>query len=89
MRIALMIVTGTTLLTAASVSTASARVEAYPYCAVAGGNQGYENCHYPGLGACLAAVNAVGGYCQPNPRFVGYYDVRGEQPLRRKSRRPR
>lgn len=87
MRIGLMIATAAALaavLLSFSMSPASA--QPYPYCAIAGGYNSYENCHYPSFGACMAAVSGVGGFCQPNPRFLGYYDARGEQPLRRKRR---
>ena len=88
MRIGLIIATAASIAAAAlSRSAGTARAEVYPYCAVAGGNPGYENCHYPNFGACRAAVNAVGGFCQPNPRFVGYSDSSEDQPPRRRSRR--
>ena len=90
MRIALMIGTAAASATVLlSLSMSPARAQPYPYCAIAGGYNSYENCHYPSFGACMAAVSGVGGFCQPNPRFAGYYDARGEQPLRRKRRVPR
>jgi hypothetical protein len=88
MRIGLIIATvAGTAVAALSLSASVARAEVYPYCAVAGGSPGYENCHYPSFGACRAAVSAVGGFCQPNPRFVGYSDSADDQPPRRRSRR--
>ena len=77
------------LLATLAIPAGSAYAQPYPYCAIAGGYNSYENCHYPSFGACLAAVSGVGGFCQPNPRFVGYYDTSREQPLRRKPRRAR
>lgn len=90
MRIGLMIaIAATSAAVALSISGGPASAQPYPYCAIAGGYNSYENCHYPSFGACMAAVSGVGGFCQQNPRFAGYYDTRGEQPLRRKSRRVR
>jgi hypothetical protein len=88
MRIGLMIGTATaSVVVALGLATGTAGAAAYPYCAIAGGNPGYENCHYPNFGACMAAFSAVGGFCQPNPRFVGYSDPRDDQPPRRRSPR--
>ena len=41
----------------------------YPYCAVAGGYNAYENCGYATLNQCFASVSGVGGHCQENPRY--------------------
>jgi hypothetical protein len=60
---------------ALATTSLAGRAEAgssYPFCAVAGGYNSYENCTYPSFGACMAAVSGVGGHCQPNPRFDGY-----------------
>jgi hypothetical protein len=62
-----------------SVSGREASARDYAYCAVAGGFNSYENCGYPTLRACLAAVSGVGGSCQPNPRYDPrdrYFDQR-------------
>ena len=61
---------------------------AYPFCAVAGGYNSYENCTYPSFAACRAAVSGVGGNCAPNPRFDGYARDRYEDapPPRRRPR---
>ena len=60
------------------------------YCAVAGGRNSYENCGYYTLAQCRAAVSGVGGFCQPNPRFV-YTPYADEEPAyaprRQRSRR--
>jgi hypothetical protein len=71
---------------ASSFSVSDARADVYPFCAVAGGNPGYQNCDYPSFGACMAAVSGVGGFCQANPRFVGYRDPDDSRPVRRRSR---
>jgi hypothetical protein len=88
MRIGLIIATvAGTSVAALNLSASVARAEVYPFCAVAGGSPGYQNCDYPSFGACMAAVSGVGGFCQPNPRFVGYSDPRDDRPIRRRSRR--
>jgi hypothetical protein len=55
-----------------SISSRDASARDYPYCAVAGGFNAYENCGYPTLRACMEAVSGVGGHCQPNPRYSTY-----------------
>jgi len=63
-----------------------AQAQGYPYCAIQGGAAGYETCNYT-WDQCMAAVSAVGGYCQPNPRFRPYSGYEDQQPRRRKVRR--
>jgi Protein of unknown function (DUF3551) len=71
----------------ASVEDAGARD--YPYCAMRGGRGSYESCGYLTLAQCLATVRGSGGYCQPNPRFVGY-SANVDEPLwRARDPRPR
>jgi Protein of unknown function (DUF3551) len=71
----------------ASADYASARD--YPYCAVRGGRGSYESCGYLSLAQCLATVRGAGGYCQPNPRFVGYKANADEPHWRARDRQPR
>ncbi len=42
----------------------------YPYCAVAGGDKGYESCGYDTMQQCLDATSGVGGHCIANPRYI-------------------
>lgn len=53
-------------------TTRDANAADYPYCAIAGGRDAYENCGYFTLRQCLAAVSGVGGHCAPNPRYFAY-----------------
>jgi hypothetical protein len=39
-----------------------------PYCLY---DREFTNCGYPTFQACLASASGAGGYCAPNPRFVG------------------
>lgn len=39
-----------------------------PYCLF---DPDFTNCGFPSLAACNATRSGVGGYCAPNPRFVG------------------
>ena len=41
------------------------------------------NCGFRTLQQCLANIYGIGGRCEPNPHYRGYYEPR------RKSRRPR
>ncbi|MBX6426406.1 MAG: DUF3551 domain-containing protein [Variibacter sp.] len=67
---------------AAAIGLAAAAQEAYagrdyPYCAVAGGRNAYENCGYYTLAQCLAAVSGVGGHCMENPRYFANHPYAG------------
>ncbi len=84
----------TTLVLAAAVTALAAAANPakaappYPFCAIAGGYNSYENCGYPSFAACMAAVSGVGGYCNVNPRYHAYYRDRGydDPPPRRRAR---
>ena len=39
-----------------------------PYCIF---DREYTNCGYPSRAACVEAARGVGGFCQPNPMYVG------------------
>jgi Protein of unknown function (DUF3551) len=70
-------------------SAQNAGARDYPYCAMRGGRGSYENCGYLSLAQCLASVRGAGGYCQPNPRFVGYGANADESLWRARGTRPR
>jgi hypothetical protein len=66
----------------------AAQAADYPYCAVAGGRNAYENCGYFTLRQCLASVSGVGGHCAENPRYFAYrpygrYDNARSEPIYR------
>jgi Protein of unknown function (DUF3551) len=43
----------------------------YPYCAMSrGADMGYQDCSYATFAACLEDIRGLGGYCQPNARYV-------------------
>ena len=39
-----------------------------PYCLY---DREYTSCTYPTFQACLATASGAGGYCAPNPSYVG------------------
>jgi len=39
-----------------------------PYCLQ---DRNFTNCGYPTLAACVASSRGAGGYCYPNPKYVG------------------
>lgn len=57
-------------ITVAAAAAGDAQAQNAAYCAIGGGRNSYENCGYYTLAQCRAAVSGVGGFCQPNPRFV-------------------
>jgi len=48
-----------------------ARADPYRWCAIYGGEGGYQNCYFMTLEQCQAAVSGTGGFCTPNPFYDG------------------
>ena len=44
-----------------------------PFCIF---DQQYTNCGYPSYKACIEAASGVGGFCRPNPMYVGERETR-------------
>jgi hypothetical protein len=87
-KLALFGVAAATAFLGMAAESRDARAYDYPYCAVAGGHEAYENCGYQTLQQCRAAVSGVGGHCQQNPRYIPDQNAFDES-LRRDVRRPR
>ena len=72
-----------------AMSSNEAVAQNYPYCAMGGGRNSYENCGFTSYGQCQASVSGVGGYCTRNPRYFQerYYDDDESEPPRRSRQR--
>ncbi|MGE3150515.1 MAG: DUF3551 domain-containing protein [Pseudorhodoplanes sp.] len=45
----------------------------YPWCAQYTGNNAGKNCGFVSQRQCLATIYGVGGFCTPNPVYLGVY----------------
>ena len=53
-----------------------------PYCLH---DRQFTNCGYPSLEACVVTTRGAGGYCYPNPKYVGEPPYAEPRPRRGKS----
>jgi hypothetical protein len=61
------------------LTSAAAQERQYPWCARYGWTT--YNCGFVSYAQCRATTSGVGGYCEPNPRFV-----EGEQRRKKQNR---